>query len=137
MCIQTNLLINLPTKIKMMMIFFVSRWPNNIISLEIIVWILWQKTLQSATTQVIVENYRASKRDKRRLFKDKKREQERRTRVVEIHRSRNDARSFYQQVKRLTEDYKPEASSCKDENGNLVADPRGVLRLWRKHFSTL
>ena len=49
----------------------------------------------------------------------------------------NDVRKFYQNVKRLTEGYKPGVSSCKDENGNLVTDPQGVLRLYRKHFSTL
>ena len=54
-----------------------------------------------------------------------------------MHRCSNDARKFYQKVKRLTQGYKPEVSSCKDENGNLVTDPQGVLRLWRKHFSTL
>ena len=53
-----------------------------------------------------------------------------------MHRCRNDARKFYQKLKRLTEGYKPGASSGKDENGNLVTDPQGVLRLWRKHFST-
>ena len=52
-------------------------------------------------------------------------------------RCRNNARKFYQKVKRLTEGYKLEASSCKNEHGNFVTDPQGVLRLWRKHFSTL
>ena len=28
-------------------------------------------------------------------------------------------------------------TSCKDKHGNLVTDPQVVLRLWRKHFSTL
>ena len=31
----------------------------------------------------------------------------------------------------------PGASSCKDENGNLVTDPQLVLRLRMKHFFTL
>ena len=54
-----------------------------------------------------------------------------------MHRCRNDARKCYQNVKRLTEGYYPGASSCKVENENLVTDTQGVLRLWRKHFSTL
>ena len=45
--------------------------------------------------------------------------------------------TLYQKVKRLTEGYKPGAAHCKDENGNFVTDTQGVLRLWRKHFSTL
>ena len=40
-------------------------------------------------------------------------------------------------VKHLTECCKPGAPCCKDENGNLITDPLGVLRLWRKQFSTL
>ena len=54
-----------------------------------------------------------------------------------MHRYRNDARKFYQKVKRLTEGNKSGASSCKDKNGNLVTDLQGVLRLWRKNFSTI
>ena len=54
-----------------------------------------------------------------------------------MHRCRNDNSKFNQKLKRLTEAYRSGASSCKDENGNLVTDPQGVLRLWRKHFSTL
>ena len=54
-----------------------------------------------------------------------------------MHRCRNDARKFYQNINRLTKVYKHGAPSCKDENGNLVTDPHGVLRLWRKYFSTL
>ena len=66
------------------------------------------------------------------------REQERREREeTEMHRCRNDALKLYQKVKRLTDGYKPGASSCKGEYGNLVADPRGILRLWRKHFNPL
>ena len=98
----------------------------------------YKKTLQSATTRAIVENYREKRKEERRFFRYKKGEQERREREeVEMYRCRNDARKFYQKVERLTEGYKPEASSCKDEHGNLVTDPQGVLRLWKKHFSTL
>ena len=56
---------------------------------------------------------------------------------VEMHRCRNDARKFYQKVKRLTEGLKPGASSCKDKNLCLIKDPQGVLGLWKKHCSTL
>ena len=65
---------------------------------------------------------------KRHVFSRwKKREQERREHEeVEMHRCTNDARKFYQKVKRLTEGYKQRATSCKDENGNLVTDPQGL-----------
>ena len=54
-----------------------------------------------------------------------------------MYRCRNNARKFYQKVKRLVEGYKLGVSSCKDENGNLITDLQGMLSLWRKHFSTL
>ena len=72
----------------------------------------------------IVKNYRERKRDERRLFRCKKRELDRREQV-DMHRCRNDARKFYQNVKRLTEGYKPAAFFCKDEKGNLVTGPQG------------
>ena len=56
--------------------------------------------MQSALTRVIVENYRVRRRDERRLFRLKKREQKRlELEEVEMHRCRNDARKFYQKVK--------------------------------------
>ena len=48
-----------------------------------------------------------------------------------MYRFRNDARKFYQQIKRPTEGFKPGASSCKYENGNLVTDSQEKLRLYR------
>ena len=83
-----------------------------------------QKILQSAATRAIVENYREKRREGRRLLRRKKREQERHDREQDkMYRCRNDDRKFYQKVKRLTEGYKPGASSCKYGRGNLVTDP--------------
>ena len=97
----------------------------------------YKKTLQSADTRAIVGNYREKRREERRHFKGKKREQENHEREeVEMHRCMNKARKFDQKVKHLTEDYKFGASTCKDENGYLVRDPQEMLMLWRKHFST-
>ena len=48
------------------------------------------------------------------MKKKRKREQERREREeVEMYRSRNDARKFYQKVKRLTEGHRPERLPAK------------------------
>ena len=65
--------------------------------------------------------------------KQKKRERE----EIEMYRSRNDAQKFFKNIKRLTEGFKREASSCRDERGNLMTDAQGVQKLWRYHFSTL
>ena len=43
----------------------------------------------------------------------------------------------HKNVKRLTEGFKPAASSCRDERSNLVTDAQGMLRLCRHYFSTL
>ena len=86
--------------------------------------------LLSAATRAIVENYRVKRRKERCLFRRKKKEQKRsEPEEVEMHRCRNDARKFYQKAKCLTEGIKLGASSCKDENGNLVTDLQGILRL--------
>ena len=38
--------------------------------------------------------------------------------------------------KRREDGFRPRGSSCKDENGNLVKYLKGLLRSWRKHYST-
>ena len=86
----------------------------------------YKKTLQSAATRAIVENYKKiieRREGKRDAFSDARRGSRKRVRVRKMYRCRNDARKSYQKFKRLTEGYKPEASSCKDEHGNLVIDP--------------
>ncbi|XP_051858122.1 uncharacterized protein LOC127565084 [Drosophila albomicans] len=65
----------------------------------------------------------------------KKKEQERRE--CESSRCRNEARNFYQRVKRLTQGFKTGGVACRDDDGNLVTEAEVVLRLWRDHFSSL
>ena len=45
--------------------------------------------------------------------------------------------TIFQNLKRLTEGFKPGASSCGDDRGNLLRDAQRMLRLWRHHFFTL
>ena len=76
-----------------------------------------------------MENYRQRRREERRLIKRRKREQEgREHEEIEMYRSRNDVQKFFKNVKRLTEGFKPGASSCRDERGNLVTDGQGVMK---------
>ncbi|XP_037957054.1 uncharacterized protein LOC119686977 [Teleopsis dalmanni] len=98
----------------------------------------YKRTLQSAATRTVHEQYREMRKVERCLFRRKKRDQERREREeIEVCRNRNDARKFYQKVNRLTQGFKPGASTCKDENGNLVTDTQNVLKVWKEHFSKL
>ena len=46
---------------------------------------------------------------------------------IEMYKSRNDAQKVFKNVNRLTEGFKPAASSCRDERGNLVTDAHGVI----------
>ena len=54
-----------------------------------------------------------------------------------IHGSRNDARKFFQKIKRMSDGFKTGASFCKDQDGNLVTDIKGSLDLWRAHFNAI
>ncbi|XP_067648054.1 uncharacterized protein, partial [Eurosta solidaginis] len=56
---------------------------------------------------------------------------------LELLATRNNARKFYQKIRRQTEGFKTEENSCKNENGDLVTDVRKVLSLWREDFSAL
>ena len=61
----------------------------------------------------IVEDYRQKKREERRLIRHTKRQQERLEREEnEMYRSWNDAQKFFKNIKRLTEVFKPGASSA-------------------------
>ncbi|XP_043063529.1 uncharacterized protein LOC122319800 [Drosophila ficusphila] len=92
----------------------------------------------TAAKGAVVEVYRIRRRDEKRLFRRKKREQEKREcESIESSRCRNEARNFYQRVKRLTQGCKTGGVACKDNDGNLVTDAEIVLKLWRDHFSSL
>ena len=54
---------------------------------------------------------------------------------IEMHGSRNDARKFFQMIKRMSEGFKSKPSFCKDQDGNMVADIESSLELWRTHFN--
>nr|XP_043068191.1 uncharacterized protein LOC122321607 [Drosophila bipectinata] len=96
------------------------------------------RTLQAGATRAIVDVYRSRRRDEKRLFRRKKKDQERREcESTESSRCRNEARNFYQRVKRLTQGFKTGTVACRDNDGNLVTETEVVLRLWRDHFSSL
>lgn len=98
----------------------------------------YKETLQCVATRAVWERYREKRREEKRLFRRKKREAEiRELEDIEMSRSSNNARKFFQKVKRQTEGLKTGAFACKDENGDLVTDIDRMLGLWREHFSGL
>ena len=54
---------------------------------------------------------------------------------IEMYRSQNEVRKFYQRVKHTTEGFDTGASSCKDKDGNLVTDEDSVLRRGKNIFT--
>ncbi|XP_051864305.1 uncharacterized protein LOC127566314 [Drosophila albomicans] len=97
----------------------------------------YRRTLQAGATRAM-DVYRLRRRYEKRLFRRKKKEQERREcESIESSRCRNEARNFYQRVKRLTQGFKTGAVACRDDDGNLVTEAEVVLKLWRDHFSSL
>ncbi|XP_060665561.1 uncharacterized protein LOC132797804 [Drosophila nasuta] len=107
-------------------------------------WALISHSLRASAEEVLglqrplTRNPLSRRRDEKRLFRRKKKEQERREcESIESSRCRNEARNFYQRVKRLTQGFKTGAVACRDDDGNLVTEAEVVLRLWRDHFSSL
>ncbi|XP_073832850.1 uncharacterized protein [Musca autumnalis] len=98
----------------------------------------YRATLQSAATRSARERYREKRREEKRLFRKKKREMEKREcEKIEMYRSQNEVRKFYQRVKHQTDGFGTGTSSCRDQQGNLVTATDSVLRIWKEHFSNL
>ncbi|XP_073848775.1 uncharacterized protein [Musca autumnalis] len=98
----------------------------------------YRATLQSVATRSARERYREKRREEKRLFRKKKREMEKREcEKIEMYRSQNEVRKFYQRVKHQTDGFGTGTSSCRDQQGNLVTDTDSVLRIWKEHFSNL
>ena len=75
----------------------------------------YQATLKSAATLAVYEKYREKRREKRRLFRRKKHEfVKAECEEIEMHGSRNDARKFFQKIKRMSESFRTAASFCKN-----------------------
>ncbi|XP_073830573.1 uncharacterized protein [Musca autumnalis] len=95
-------------------------------------------TLQSVATRSAPERYREKRREKKRLFRRKKREMEKREcKQIEMYRRQNEVRKFYQRVKHQTDGFGTGTSSCRDQEGNLVTDTHSALKIWKEHFSKL
>ena len=98
----------------------------------------YRRTLQATATRSTWERYREMRSAERHLKQRKKREFEQRELAeIEMLRSRNDARKFYQKVTRLSQGKNTGTPNCRDSQGNLVTDTQSALRLWREHFSKL
>ena len=79
----------------------------------------YQATLKPAATRGVYEKYREKGREEGHLFRRKKNEfVKAKCEEIEMHGSRNDARKFFQMIKRMSDGFKSKASFCKDQDGN-------------------
>ncbi|XP_053968269.1 uncharacterized protein LOC128869687 [Anastrepha ludens] len=98
----------------------------------------YRTTLRSGATRAMLDRYTELKKEERRIIRQKKREAEiRECEELEMLANRNNARKFYQKVRRLTEGFQTGTFSCKKKDGELVIDIQSNLKLWREHFSNL
>ena len=94
--------------------------------------------MKSAATRAVYEKYREKRREERHLFRRKKHEfVKAECEEIEMHGSRNDARKFFQMIKRMSEGFKSKPSFCKDQDGNMVTDIKSSLDLWRAQFNAI
>ena len=97
---------------------------------------VYQALLKSAATRAVYEKYCEKRREERHLFRRKKHEfVKAKSEEIEMHDSRNDARQFFQKIKRMSEEFQSKASFCKDQDGNMVTDIKSSLEIWRAHFN--
>lgn len=94
---------------------------------------------QSHRTRAREEKYKELRRSEKRLHRQKKSAWEKNL-VCEIEKNRergpHQARKFYQITRSMTQ-YTPRCTYCKDEEGNLITDPEGILERWEVHFNEL
>ena len=94
--------------------------------------------MKSAATRAFYKKYREKRREERHFFRMKKHEfVKAECEEIEMHDSRNEARKFFQKIKRMSERFKSGASFCKDQDGNMLTDIKSSLDLWRAHFNAI
>ena len=82
--------------------------------------------------------YRSKRSFERKLFRRKKRQQEREV-FVEIERFGNQkkTRNFYRKVNEARNGYRQQPLLCKDKNGLVLADEERCIRRWVEYFKEL
>ena len=56
---------------------------------------------------------------------------------LETNSKINNVRDLYRGINYFKKGYQPRTTLVKDEKGDLVADPHGIMARWRKYFSQL
>ena len=84
------------------------------------------------------EEYRSKRSFERKLFRRKKRQQERNV-FIEIERfgNRKETRNFYRKVNESKNGYSQQPLLCKDKNGLVLADEERCIARWAEYFKEL
>lgn len=82
--------------------------------------------------------YRSKRNFERKLFRRKKRQQEREV-FIEIERfgNRKETRNFYRKVNESRNGYSQQPLLCKDKDGLVLADEERCIRRWAEYFKEL
>jgi hypothetical protein len=56
---------------------------------------------------------------------------------LEVMRENNKTCLFYRNINDMRNNLKPRNTKCRNKNGNLVTDKKGILRRWIQHFDEL
>jgi hypothetical protein len=76
------------------------------------------------------------RRETSRIFRNKKREHLKgKINELEINDKNKNIRDLYRRVNEFKEGYQTRINIIKDENGNLIADPKSVLNRWKDFFN--
>lgn len=97
----------------------------------------YKKKLQRRTRES-EEMYRRMRREEKKVHKKKKRESENRViEEIEVLRSQNETRKFYQKINKMRKEFKPKVNMCKNKQGDILNDRDDILLRWVEHFSEL
>lgn len=89
-------------------------------------------------TRAGIAEYRSKRNFERKLFRRKKRQQEREV-FVEIERFGNQkvTRNFYRKVNEVRKSYSQQPLLCKDKSGLVLADEERCIARWAEYFKEL
>jgi hypothetical protein len=84
------------------------------------------------------DNLRNVRRDASRRFRNKKREYSKgKITDIELNSKNKNIRDPYRCITEFKKSYQPKTNLVKDERGDLLADPQGILTMWKNYFCQL
>ena len=99
---------------------------------------VYQKMLSRKHSRRSVEEYKAARKEEKRVHRKKKRIfHEDLLRDVEHLKGSNESRAFYREINLGRRDFKPRTALCRNKNGEIISDKMKILERWNEHFQDL